>query len=125
MLRGLDLTAGMDHADGDIGLGVGEARQVGLGANDGEGALVDRVTVVDVVVGDHAHSCSVSFGDTGRAKPCQAGSGGFASKSCAANCCRNAADAVRGLIARPVAGRKSLCRPVHDKSGSVFAADQG
>ena len=57
MPGGLDLAAGMDHADGDIGLGFGEARQVGLGANDGEGALVDRRAVVDVVVGGHAHSC--------------------------------------------------------------------
>ena len=57
MLRGLDQAAGMDHADRDIGLGLGKARQIGLGADDGEGALVDRVAVVDIVVGGHRHPC--------------------------------------------------------------------
>src|SRR5690606_22033333 len=51
----LDQPAGMDHADGDIGLGLGEAREIGLSANDGEGALIDRVAVVHIVVGRHAH----------------------------------------------------------------------
>src|SRR5262245_49916134 len=49
----LDLTAGMDHADRDLGLLFREARQVGLGADDGEGALIDRVAVLDVVVFAH------------------------------------------------------------------------
>ena len=31
MPRGLNLPAGVDHADGDIGLGLGEAGKVGLG----------------------------------------------------------------------------------------------
>ena len=46
MPRRLDLAAGMDHADRDIGLVSRKARQVGFRADDGEGALVDRVAVL-------------------------------------------------------------------------------
>ena len=45
--RRLDQAAGMDHAHRDIGFVGGEARKVGLGADDGEGALVDRGAVAD------------------------------------------------------------------------------
>ena len=38
----------MDHAHGDLGLLGGEARQVGFGADDGEGALVDRGAVAQI-----------------------------------------------------------------------------
>ena len=53
----LDLAAGMDHADGDLGLARGKPRQVGLGADDREGALVDRRAVLDVVGAEHRHAC--------------------------------------------------------------------
>ena len=42
MFRRVDLAAGVDHTDRDVGLVGGEARQIGLRADDGEGALVDR-----------------------------------------------------------------------------------
>ena len=44
-----DLAAGMDHAHGDLGFVGGEARQVGFGADDGEGALIDGGAVADVI----------------------------------------------------------------------------
>src|SRR5690606_8049382 len=46
--RSLYLPAGMYHADCDFGLGFGEARQVRLRADDGEGALVNRSAVADI-----------------------------------------------------------------------------
>ena len=49
MPGGLDLAAGMDHADGDIGFVGRKAGKVGFGADDREGALVDRRAVLDVV----------------------------------------------------------------------------
>ena len=39
----------MDHAHRDLGLVRGEARQIGLGADDGERALVDRGAVAQIV----------------------------------------------------------------------------
>ena len=42
------MAAGMDHAHRDLGLLGGEARQVGLGADDGERALVDRGAVAQI-----------------------------------------------------------------------------
>ena len=57
MPGGLDQAAGVDHAHGDIGLVRREARQVGLGADDGEGALVDRRAIPDVVGAEHRHAC--------------------------------------------------------------------
>src|SRR5690606_11755236 len=54
MPRRLDLAASMDHADRNVCFAGREARQVGLLANGGEGALVDRGAVADVVVADHS-----------------------------------------------------------------------
>jgi len=45
-----DAPAGMDHAHGDLGLFGREARQIGFGADDGEGALVDRGAVAQIVM---------------------------------------------------------------------------
>ena len=48
VLRRLDRAAGMDHAHRDLGLFGGKARQVGLGADDGERALIDRRAVAQI-----------------------------------------------------------------------------
>ena len=48
VLRHIDLAAGMDHAHRDLGFLGREARQVGLGADDGERALVDRRAVAQI-----------------------------------------------------------------------------
>ncbi len=48
VLRHIDLAAGMDHAHRDIGFFGREARQIGLGADDGERALVDRRAVAQI-----------------------------------------------------------------------------
>ena len=50
----------MDHPHRDLGLGRREAREVRLGADDREGARVDRVAVADVVLRLHhpAHSAT-------------------------------------------------------------------
>ena len=45
--------ARMDHAHHDISLVLGKARKVGLGADDGERALVDRIAVANIVVTAH------------------------------------------------------------------------
>ncbi len=45
----IDQAAGMDHAHGDLGLLGREAREIGLGADDGEGALIDGGAVADIV----------------------------------------------------------------------------
>ena len=49
--RHVDLSAGMDHAHGDRGLLSREAGEVGLGADDGEGALIDGAPVAEIVGG--------------------------------------------------------------------------
>ena len=46
--RRLDDAAGVDHAHDDIGFLRGEARQIRLGADDGEGLFVDRRAVAQV-----------------------------------------------------------------------------
>ena len=66
VLRRLDQAAGMDHAHRDIGLFLRKPRQVGLRANDREGAFVDRIAVVDVVVSRHFHALSESFRQRGK-----------------------------------------------------------
>ncbi len=53
MWGGLDETGGMDHAHGDIRLFFGEARKVGLGADDREGFFIDGRAILDVVVIGH------------------------------------------------------------------------
>ena len=52
-LRRFRAAARMNHAHHDIGLVLGKARKVGLGANDGERALVDRIAVANIVVTAH------------------------------------------------------------------------
>src|SRR6266576_5786733 len=47
--RDLDATAGMDHAHHDVGFLTGEARQIGLRANDRERTLVDPSAVAEIV----------------------------------------------------------------------------
>ena len=42
VLRHVDLAAGMDHAHRDVGFFRREARQIGFGADDRKGALIDR-----------------------------------------------------------------------------------
>ena len=49
--RGLDLSAGMDHAHGDLRFLARETREVRLGADDGEGALIDGGAVAEIVGG--------------------------------------------------------------------------
>ena len=44
----LDQTAGVDHAHRDFGFVGGEAREIGLGADDGERALVDGGAVAQI-----------------------------------------------------------------------------
>ena len=44
-----DLAASMDHAHGDLGFFRAEARQIGLGADDGEGALIDGGAVAKII----------------------------------------------------------------------------
>ena len=46
--RRIDEPTGMDHAHGDLGLLRRKAAKVGLGADDGEGALVDRSAVAQI-----------------------------------------------------------------------------
>ena len=46
--RRLDLAAGMDHAHRDVGFLGRKARQIGLGADDGERALIDRRAVAQI-----------------------------------------------------------------------------
>src|SRR5258707_8523371 len=43
----------MNHTHHDVSLVLGKARKVGLGANDGERAPVDRIAVADIVVAAH------------------------------------------------------------------------
>ena len=44
-----DLAASMDHAHGDLGFFRAEPRQIGLGADDGEGALIDGGAVAKII----------------------------------------------------------------------------
>ena len=69
-LRRLRAAAGMDHPHHDLGLVFGKARKIGLGADDCERALVDRVAVADVIVAVHREapreltSCATCFGNS-------------------------------------------------------------
>ena len=68
-LRRFRAAARMDHAHHDISLILGKARKIGLGTNDCERALVDRVAVADVIVAVHREapreltSCATCFGN--------------------------------------------------------------
>lgn len=61
MLGRLDQPAGVDHAHGDFGLIVGEARKIGLGTDNGKGTLVDRIAAADIIVVWHSYSCRSAF----------------------------------------------------------------
>ena len=50
MPRRLDEAGGVYHAHGDIRFRFGEAREIGLGANDREGFFIDGGAILDVVV---------------------------------------------------------------------------
>ena len=88
MPGGLDLAARMDHADGDFGLVGSKTGQVGLGADDREGALVDRRAVLDVVAREHhdacLNSCASRAGPSLRSALAVSSSGFFSALSSAA-----------------------------------------
>src|SRR2546421_89292 len=47
-LRGFHLTAGMNHAHDHVGLVLRKVREIGLGADDSERALIDRVAIAQI-----------------------------------------------------------------------------
>ena len=57
ILRGLHQSAGMNHANGKIGLFLGKAGQIGFAANDGKRALVDGIAIPDIIVFRHLYPC--------------------------------------------------------------------
>src|SRR5690606_29295058 len=58
MLCRLDRAGGVDHADGQLGFIGRKGAEVGLGADDGEGLAINRVTILDVVICGHRHPCA-------------------------------------------------------------------
>ena len=57
MLGGIDQSAGMHHANGEIGLLLGKAGQIGLAADDGKRTLVDGIAIPDIIVFRHLYPC--------------------------------------------------------------------
>src|SRR5690606_31951434 len=53
MLRRVHLPGGVERAGGAVGFRLGKARQIGFGADGGEGLPVDGVAFADVVIFNH------------------------------------------------------------------------